>query len=83
MTKDTILDQITEIFREIFADNRIVLTSKTSVMEIDGWDSLAQISLMVAIETRLGIKFSSDEIEKLTIVGDIIDCIAKCPFRNL
>ena len=64
--------QLTGIFREVFDDDTIQLTPETSASDIDGWDSMAHIGLIVAIEERLKIKFKSSELESLHNVGQLV-----------
>lgn len=53
----------------------IVLTETTTANDIDEWDSLTQVQLVVAIEKTLGIKFTSAEITSWPNVGAMVDCI--------
>ena len=63
--------QLTDVFRDVFDDDAIVLTPETTAADIDGWDSMAHIGLIVAIEERLKIKFRSSELEALHNVGHL------------
>lgn len=63
--------ELTEIFRDVFDDDRIVLTPETTAADIEGWDSMAHISLIVAIEERMHVKFNSSELESLHNVGQL------------
>jgi acyl carrier protein len=72
MTNEEIYARLTEIFRELFADDALVLTPQTSANDIEGWDSFVHLSLIVAVESRFGIKFSTAEIESLTNVGTLV-----------
>jgi acyl carrier protein len=67
-----ILNKLQEIFRDVFDDETIVLTNKTTQDDIGDWDSLAQISLIVAIRKDFKIDFSMEEIGNLKSVGEII-----------
>jgi acyl carrier protein len=76
MTNEQIYAKLTELFRELFADDAIVLTSETTAEDIDGWDSFNHISIIVAVETRFGVKMHANEIECLKNVGDLVAAIA-------
>ena len=76
MTNQQIYAKLTELFRELFADDAIVLTSETTAEDIDGWDSFNHISIIVAVETRFGVKMHANEIERLNNVGDLVAAIA-------
>ena len=66
---------LTDIFRDLFADDDIVLTPATTAADIDGWDSFNHISVIVAVETRFGIKMTTSEIEKLADVAALVAAI--------
>jgi acyl carrier protein len=71
MANACIYDELTELFRDFFADPSIVLTPETVAKDVEGWDSLNHLSLMIATESRFGIKLQTEELEKLTRVGDL------------
>jgi acyl carrier protein len=75
MSEQFIYDELTDLFRDLFADDAILLTPTTTAKEIDGWDSLTNLSLMAAVEMRFGIKFLSSEIEDLRNVGGLVELI--------
>ena len=76
MEKSQILDEIQAIFREVLDNEEIVLASETTADDIEEWDSLTHIQLIVAIEKHFKIKFTSKEILSWQNVGEMIDCIA-------
>jgi acyl carrier protein len=76
MNNDQIYAQLTELFRDLFDDDSIVLTPETTAADIPGWDSFNHINLMVACEARFGIKFNTAEIESLHNVGHLVQVIA-------
>lgn len=69
--------RLTIIFRDVLDNESIVLARETTAADIDAWDSLAQISLLVAIEKDFRIHFSLPEVESLRNVGDMMDLIVK------
>jgi acyl carrier protein len=75
MDKTTALRQVEEIFRDILDDNEIVLTPETTADDVEGWDSLSHIQLIVAIEKRFKIKFTAREIMSWQNVGEMLDGI--------
>lgn len=72
-----IINNLNKIFRDYFNNNKISLNSKTTSRNIKGWDSLAQISLIILIEKKFKIKFTVKEVESLSNVGDMINLINK------
>lgn len=71
MADAQIYDELTDVFRDFFADPSIVLKPETASSDIDGWDSLTHFSLMIATESRFGIRLQTEDIEKLTRVGEL------------
>ncbi len=70
-----IKENVTAIFRDIFDDGSIVLQRETTADDIEEWDSLAHISLIVAIEKEFRIKFDLIELKPLQNVGEMLDLI--------
>ncbi len=75
MTNEQIYTQLTEIFRDLFDDDSIVLTPETTAADIPGWDSFNHINLIVATEAKFKIKFKTAEIESLRNVGHFVQVI--------
>ena len=77
MERKDILSKVEEIFRDILDNEDIVLNDETTADEIDEWDSLTHIQLVVAIEKAFGMKFTSKEILSWNNVGEMIETIKK------
>ena len=71
----SILPQINEIFKDVFEDDDLVVTRETTAHDIEEWDSLMHVTLIVNVEKTFGVKFSSSEISALKKVGDLEDLI--------
>jgi acyl carrier protein len=67
--------RLTEIFEDVFDEDSIEITPELSAKDIDGWDSLTHIRLILTIERAFKLKFSTSEIGKLENVGDLITLI--------
>jgi acyl carrier protein len=65
------------IFRQVFDDNSIVLTRDTTADDIDDWDSLSHLNLVIAVEMKFGVKFALGELQSLKNVGDMADLVEK------
>ena len=76
LTTEEIYSQLTDIFRDIFDDESIVLTAETTAADIPEWDSFNHINLIVATEEHFGLKFQTAETEELKNVGHLVDLIA-------
>ena len=75
MDQDQILQQINNVFIDILENDDIKLTRATTAKDIDEWDSLNHIQLVVAIEKKFKVKFTTGEIYKWNNVGDMVDSI--------
>ncbi len=77
MDRDNIKNDLTDIFRDIFDDDTLEINDHTSAKDIEDWDSLAQMSLVIAIEKHFKVHFQVDEIQALKNVGEMINLIAE------
>jgi len=77
MEQQEILAKVQDIFRDVLDNDSIVLTPQTTADDVEEWDSLSHIQLIVGIEKAFKIKFTSKEILSWNNVGEMIDCIAK------
>jgi acyl carrier protein len=71
-----IIQELNGIFEEIIDRGTVRLSETTVPADVDGWDSLAHIQLVVAVEKRFDIKFTSDEILSWKNIGDMVECIS-------
>lgn len=69
------LEMLEPVFREVFDDPGIALTRGTTADDIEDWDSLTHMNLVVAMELRFRIKFALGELQKLKNVGEMLDLI--------
>jgi len=77
MSRDAIIRELTPIFRDVLDQPDLELGSETDASKVDGWDSLAHVNLVVAIEKRYRVKFALGELQALKNVGDMADLIEK------
>lgn len=75
MSRKDIYSKLTEIFRDFFDDGSIELQDTTTSDDIEDWDSLEHINLIVAIEQEFGIKFTMGEVTGMKNVGAMVDII--------
>ena len=68
-------DKLNQIFREVFDNEDISITSQMTASDVDGWDSLSHVNLIVAIETKFEIRFSQKELLTFKNVGDLLNSI--------
>jgi acyl carrier protein len=77
LTKDQILEQLTRIFRSVFDDDTLKLTPSSSAHEIEEWDSLNQIKIILACEHAFKIKLNPRKISTLENVGQMLDYLER------
>ena len=72
-----IKDELQELFRDILDIDDLILVDTTSANDIDEWDSLAHINLVVAIEREFKVRFALGELLDLKTIGDMVQLISK------
>ena len=75
MNRDDILKGITDIVKDILGKDDINLTEDSTAKDIEGWDSLAHISILEAVQSEYSVKFDLEEIIDMASVGDIITAV--------
>ncbi len=75
MQRLDILKEVNDIFIDVLDDESIVLSEQTTAADVDGWDSLTHIQLIVAIEKKFKLRFTSKDIQSWKDVKEMIDCI--------
>ena len=68
---DSVRGALTEVFRDVLDDDSLVLNDSTCAADVDGWDSITHVLLVVAVEAKFGIRLSSGEIQRLKNVGEL------------
>ena len=76
MESEKIISEITPIFRKVLDNDSIILNLETTANDIEEWDSLTHIQLVVAIEKHFKIKFTASEIQGFKNVGEMCNAIA-------
>jgi acyl carrier protein len=75
MDESDIYARLTDIFEDVFDDDSIVVTPALSAKDVDGWDSLTHIRLILTVEKAFRVKFSISEIGKMETLGDMVTLI--------
>ena len=70
-----IYERLNEIFRDVFDDTTIEVNANTTSSDIEDWDSLEHINLIVAIENEFGMKFNMNEVTTMKNVGEMVEII--------
>ena len=69
---DTVKENLTDVFREVFGDDDIEISDTMTAEDIEEWDSVSNITLVLAVEDRFDIKLNAAEIGGLANVGAMI-----------
>jgi acyl carrier protein len=77
MTDLEIRDRLTSVFRDVFDDPSIAIFDAMTAADVDGWDSLTHVTLIVAAEKAFKVKFSTRDIQSLQNVGGFLALIRK------
>ena len=73
----SIVEKLERIMKSVFEDDNLTITKDTVSSDIDNWDSLNHIQLMVEIQNEFGINLTALEMQKFRNVGDICSCLLK------
>lgn len=72
-----IITELNGVFRQVFDDSTLNITRTTTANDIDEWDSLTHMNLVVAVELKFGVKFALGELQSLKNVGDMADAVTR------
>ena len=72
-----IFEQLNSVFQDVFDDDDLIAEAATTAQDVDGWNSLAHIRLVVSIEKAFKLRFSAAEISSLKNVGDMATLILR------
>ncbi len=64
-----------DVFRNVFDDDELEISRDTTAEDVEGWDSLTHVTLIINVEKAFGIKFKSSEVASLKNVGELEDLI--------
>jgi acyl carrier protein len=66
------IERLQEVFRDVFDDDELTITPETTADDVEDWDSLQHVTLVVNVEAAFGVKFSSLEVAGLKNVGQLV-----------
>lgn len=77
MTQDEIYAQLTDVFRAQFKNPNLQIAAEMTANDMQGWDSLAHIRLILGVEKSFGVKFKTAEVSSFRNVGDLVALIVQ------
>jgi len=77
VANDEILSSVRDILADVLDLPDLEVTKETTAEDVEGWDSFNHINIVVAVESRFGIKFHTAEVEELRNVGELVELIEK------
>ena len=75
MAQDQVLEMLTDVFREVFDDDTIELKPEMTAQDIEAWDSMNHIRLILSVERRFNFRLPSTKVGNLKNVGDLTELI--------
>mgnify|MGYP003469140304 FL=1 len=75
MSREEVFERVTDIFRDVFDDDELVISDSTNSEDIEDWDSLEHIQLIVGMEKEFKVKFDIKTVNSLENVGQMVDLI--------
>ena len=75
MKREEVYEKLNAVFQNVFDDSSITVNDDTTADDIEDWDSLEHINLIVAVERCFGIKFTLKEVTRMKNVGEMVDII--------
>jgi acyl carrier protein len=75
--QEDLRSRLSRVFQDVFSDDTLKIADEMTAEDIEGWDSLKHITLVVAIEAEFGVRFSATEMGELDSVSSILDALRK------
>ena len=77
MDQDTLRQRLTTIFRNTFFQPDLVIDDDMTAGDVEGWDSLTHINLILAVEKEFDIALTTRDVRSMKNVGDLMQLIAR------
>lgn len=75
MNREEVYEQLTQVFRDVFDNEDITINDNTTADDIDEWDSMEYINLIIAVEEEFSIKFTMGQVNGMKNVGEMVGLI--------
>ncbi|MBE5939356.1 MAG: acyl carrier protein [Lachnospiraceae bacterium] len=76
MSREVVLEKMKEIFMDVL-DAEVDITEETKRQDIEEWDSIAHINIIMSVESEFGIKFTLQEVNEMTEIGKIVTVVCE------
>jgi acyl carrier protein len=77
LSTDNVYERLNKLFRDVLDDDGLVLRQDTTAKDVEGWDSMANVQLMLGVEREFGVHLSAGQMQALRNVGDLVSVIVK------
>lgn len=77
MSREEVFDIVQDIFRDVFDDDELEIVDSSNAEDIEDWDSLEHINLVINMEKKFNLKFNLKEVGELQNVGEMVDLICR------
>lgn len=77
MSREEVFEKVTEIVRDVFENDSIVINDATTAADVEGWDSLTHLNLINEIEMEFDIRFMLSEVQGSKNVGELVTALMK------
>lgn len=74
-TREQIFEELTAILREVFDDDTLVAEATMSAADVEGWDSMGNVRLFLAVEQSFGVRFRAGEISDIPHIGALVEAV--------
>lgn len=77
MSQTALWDELQSVFRDVFDDAKLCISREMTAADVEGWDSIKNLQLMVAVEAAFDVHINTGEIAGLGNVGELFDIVSK------
>lgn len=77
LTTDNVYERLNNLFRDVLDNDDLILKHDTTAGDVEGWDSMANVQLMLGVEREFGVHLSAGQMQAMTSVGDLVSVIVK------
>ena len=77
MERSEVFNKFSEICKDVFEDEELVITEKTTAADVKGWESLTHLALVNELMLEFGVKLTLDEINKSKNIGELMDAVIR------